>query len=502
MSRRKHNLQPTVALEVTRTHLLATIIRVPAGAAGPVVRCRQIKWRNAAVSLATPAGASEFTAALKQLATEEKLSGCEAGICLNEEFCVTRVVTGATDRVRRELSQLEERTSLYLTLGAGPKTHARSVRQVDARHQHALLTVTNKKVLDTIMAAAREAGLAVSLVEPVLVALARTVNRLQRDLDRPVVLVNLSRESFELGISYQGQLLLDYRPGGKSAQNGVAEIVHHHLARLDRYCQRYFQIPSGSLCEIFLCGGAEEVERAKLNFSSDPRLRVEPLPLDELSEIWAFDGSEAKTPFSALLGTQLALQKLSTDALGPNFMERIRAETRQPLLPALMRSAWPIAAALLLSLILTGLGVMKQATVEELSAQLKTLEPSAQKISQWRMKQITADKKTKYLTAIAKKLDRPDWQEMVATVGHCLPDDVWLETITIQSDGKMQLTGAAYGEGGIYEFIRYLKDYPSLTQVALEQTTPTNLASGPATKFDLNCDLTGHAGQAKQEKKP
>ena len=72
----------------------------------------------------------------------------------------------------------------------------------------------------------------------------------------------------------------------------------------------------------------------------------------------------------------------------------------------------------------------------------------------------------------------------------------------MQGDGKMQLTGTAYGEGGIYEFIRYLQQNPALGQVALEQTQPATLATGPATKFDVNCDLAGRSGGAKQEKKP
>src|SRR5438552_1535286 len=99
MSRRKQTQQPTLALGITRTHLLATILRPQGGGAPTAVRCREIEWRKSATSLASEAGAAEFTAALKALAAEEKLSGCETGICLNEEFCVTRIVTGATDRV-------------------------------------------------------------------------------------------------------------------------------------------------------------------------------------------------------------------------------------------------------------------------------------------------------------------------------------------------------------------------------------------------------------------
>ena len=77
--------------------------------------------------------------------------------------------------VRRELAQLEERSALYLSLGTGPKALAASVRQIDARHQHALLTVANKKTLETIVAAADRLGIEIDTIEPSLVAMSRCV---------------------------------------------------------------------------------------------------------------------------------------------------------------------------------------------------------------------------------------------------------------------------------------------------------------------------------------
>ncbi len=502
MGRRSKSHKPTLTLQITRTHVLATMIRPSHGEGPAVVRCREIEWRKTATTLASEAGAAEFAAAMKLLIAEEKLAGWETGICLNEEFCVTRIVTGPTDKVRKELTQLEERSSLYLTLGGGPKTHARCLRQLDARHQHALLTVANKKVLDAIMATVHDLGLEVTVVEPVLVALSRLLKKRGYDAEHPVIVANLSPESFELGISHQGQLLLDYRPGGRQSNQGVSEIVERHWARLDRYCQRYFKFNGGSLKSIYLCGADVDVQKAREGFSSDARLTIETPLADGLVENWDLSAVDRPATYAALLGTQLLLQRIETESTGPNFMERIRAETREPILPGLIKSAWPVAAALLLCVGLSAVVMQSELAVNALTAEMKELEPASQKISQMRIKQITADGKSKHLATMQKKLTRTAWNEMVATMGRCLPDDVWLEGISVQGDGKMQLTGSAYSEGGIYEFIRYLKQYPVLSEVALEQTTPATLASGPATKFDLNCDLAGYGNGAKQEKKP
>src|SRR6185295_1589179 len=104
----------------------------------------------------------------------------------------------------------------------------------DARHQHALFTVTNERVLHTITGAAQAAGLVVETVEPALVALARAAGHTGQDADQPVMLVNLGEQRFEVGITHRGQLLLDYRPGGRSASDNVSEVLQLHLARLDR----------------------------------------------------------------------------------------------------------------------------------------------------------------------------------------------------------------------------------------------------------------------------
>lgn len=494
MMRKNSANKTTAVLEITRSTILVTVAR-PQGSSHDA-RAREVTWRREATSLMTEAGAAEFTAALKQIVQEEKLAGARVGICLSEDYCVTRVASGLSERVRRELSQLEERSSLYLSLGTGRKSYARAVRNVDARHQHALLSVTNERTLQLINKVCHDLNLVVEVIETSLVALCRGIGHGGRDIDQPVIIVHCAETSFELGISHQGQLLLDYRPAGKTAPAQIAGILAKHLARLDRYCQRYFRFPAGCLRRVLLCGAEEYVAAAAAGFR-DTELRLEQLVANELDENLTIGEPGQSSKFAGVLGTHLVLLH-SLPNHAPNFMERIKAETQAPFWPVFWRAAWPFVGALAASLLLWVGVSFKEREFADLTNQMRELEPQVTRATLLKGQITHADNKMRHLQTIQKHLSNPGWVELISRVGKCLPDDVWLETILL-TEGRLTMSGAGYSEGGIYEFVGYLKQAPFVSQVALEQTTPTQLATGPATRFDVNCDLAGRNDRAKKE---
>ena len=75
--------------------------------------------------------------------------------------------------------------------------------------------------------------------------------------------------------------------------------------------------------------------------------------------------------------------------------------------------------------------------------------------------------------------------EVVATIGRCIPDDVWLDRLTVDNDGAVALAGESFADTGIYEFVRWLDKAPGLNQVALRGTRETQTVSGPTTNFDI-----------------
>src|SRR3972149_6534022 len=155
--------------EVCRSMLhLAFVARGSAGDGNDKVITRSIRWRKEATSLHTDRGVEELTEAFRTLVSDERLAGAKVGIALGGEFCVTRVITGPTEEVRREFAELEERSLRYLTLGPGPKALAGVIHQLDARHQHALLAVANQHTLDLLMKIAESVGVQLESIEPSL----------------------------------------------------------------------------------------------------------------------------------------------------------------------------------------------------------------------------------------------------------------------------------------------------------------------------------------------
>ena len=155
--RQKTALRTIFAIEVGPSQLYFARVTEAASGDETDVQTYAMTWRREASSIHTETGAAELAAAMKQLVSMQRLGGQQIYLTLNSEFCVTRVVTGTEDQVRREMAALEERSSRYLSLGQGPKTIAASIQQIDARHQHALLTVANQKVPNTIVRTAEDA---------------------------------------------------------------------------------------------------------------------------------------------------------------------------------------------------------------------------------------------------------------------------------------------------------------------------------------------------------
>src|SRR5882724_5978602 len=93
-----------VALEISGSMIHLALIVRNEGSEPEKVVTRSVAWRK------------ESTTLYSELVAEERLSGAQVHIALSGEFCVTRVVIGSTEDVRRELAELKERSHRYLTL--------------------------------------------------------------------------------------------------------------------------------------------------------------------------------------------------------------------------------------------------------------------------------------------------------------------------------------------------------------------------------------------------
>jgi Tfp pilus assembly protein PilN len=501
---RRKTASPTVAIEVCQTRLHVAM-REPPGAEGrSVIRTRTIEWRKQAATLHGEAARRELAQALILVANEERLRGAAVNVALSCDFCVTRVAIGRTNQVRQELKELEQRAGLYLGLGAGRKAVSAAVSPLDARHEHGLMAVANERLLDGLLAALLQAGFRPTVVQPSLLALSRLLGRAGLDANTPKLIVNLAEGGLELGISYRGQLLLDYRPGGRGGEDEAAEIVAQHWSRIQRYGTRVAQqlgakgdatLVSGG----FLFGAPHAVRAAQQSFARWGKLEVAAFEPSSIDKLWDFR-SPPGPEHAAALGNCFEIESPSN--LGPNFMERAVARQHRRLLPLIMQVGWPVAAVLLVSVVLGGVNFFEQSRCSELARRMEELEPARVKASRLQTELERAQVKMEHLKSIRRSIANPSWSEILATIAQCLPENVWLNRVEAGEARKLRLSGASYDGEAAFELVRWLDQAPGMEDVQLEGMQSQRLASGPATTFDVKLNLASFDGDAPERDEP
>jgi len=476
-----------VSFEICHSTLNLVVMHKPALSRPAEVHRRSIIWRDRSGTLFSQAGTEELTAGFKRLVAEQRLTGQTVRVALSGDFCVTRVLAGTSDRIRYELRQLEERAQLYLTLGPGHKLMAASVRQIDARHQHALLTIANEKTLDVLMHVAATVGLQIELVEPSLVAICRLIGELKHDHSEPILVLDLDEEGTELGISHGGQLLLDYRPGGRIGPAEIAALVQEHRIRLQRYCRRYFPFAEGELRRVLLCGKSDLVEEVHKTLRKSTELTVEKLEIGAHAGQWQFLDQQQSAESIAALGT--CLNPPGGEPRGPNLLDDLHSRPPTRLLTALAKTFWPIAAALLLAATLFGVNQWKEHQVAEIERRLAALAEQGGKAKQLRLVLTRADLKSEQFQAVAQRISRPPWQRLLDTIATCLPEDVWLERFELTGAGHIEIRGHSLTENGVFEFVSWLEKAEMVDKAAVESTRELRRKDGTVTQFQVECQL-------------
>jgi len=494
--RRRASENRCAAFELCRSTLNLGLVVRGDDAKHDRVITRSVRWRREAPSLHTDEGARELSEAFHTLVAEERLSGATTRIALNGEFCVTRVVTGSSENVRRQLDELIDRSNQYLLLGPGEKTTAESIQPLDARHEHALLSVANHDTLQLLVDISDSTGLKVEVIEPSLVALSRAQNQLSDGIGEACLVVQLDEGEAELGVCHQGRLLLDYRPGGHADADNIAQILAEHLERVQRFLSRqhYLQQP---LRHVYLSGEPEIVERARLRFAALRQFEVHILEPSQLEVDWQYASEAPGTEFAATLGTALVYGKSVGEERTPNLIERVLASSREPLRPFLMRAAIPAAAILLVAATLLALWGRELMTIASLRGELESYAPARRKADELKLTLLRTEAKLKELRTLEEKLPKPNWGVLLQHIAQSMPDDVWLDRITLRDSDTASLNGSSYTDGGVYDFVNHLKQVPEIDQIDLEGTGVGHTPSGPTTSFDLNLSLANSANDSK-----
>jgi hypothetical protein len=162
--------------------------------------------------------------------------------------------------------------------------------------------------------------------------------------------------------------------------------------------------------------------------------------------------------------------------------------------PILIRCAIPFAAVLLIAATLLGLHLKETHELAGIRAEMARLTPNAVRATELRLKMVAADAKTTQLKALQEKLPQPDWQRVLNHISQSMPDDVWLDRLSFHDSQSAALAGASYTDGGVYDFVGYLKQVPEISEIALEGTGVGQSPTGPTTSFNLQLTLANLAG--------
>ena len=491
--RRRKSEQRMFVIELSSSDL--GIVELHKGDAGQTdeVSASACCWRRNAASLNTPEGMTELTAALREVVREHSMHGAEIRVVLSGELCVMRTFRGPVETVRSEIQQLENRSRLYLSLGPGEKVLVSNVQALDARHAQALAAVCNRATLETIQSAAEAVGIEIAAIEPSLSALNRAVTRLEQTPSGSYLLVHINPSGMEVGVCHDGQLLLDYRPGGRSAVVDLPTLLETHLNRLSRHVGRYLRSAPPELKRIYLCGEEEAVRAAIGQFKQHSSLEVIHVRPSDVKATWQIAGAAGAHVTAAALGAMLAAY-LPGDADSPNLMQHIIECKREPLRPTLIRSALPMAATLLAMATLSIVNMRQEQTLVLMRGELDSLAVAQARATELRLQLVSARGKLVQLEKLASQLPGELGDDLLRRLAGCMPSDVWLNQLEIADCSTIRLQGASYLEAGVYDFVGWLEQAPGFAEVALKGTSPGTSQAGPTTSFDLEVNLAEEAG--------
>jgi len=486
--RKLPNIQ--VAIEVQRSELTLVVAKRD-GSNLTEIRGHHIPWLHEAESLRTADGVRELSAALTTLVGKERIAGASAYVSLSSDLCVTRVVAGDNESLRTELRNLHDRSNQYLLLGAGEKAVAESTRAIDAKHSQTWLTVTNKETLDNVVTAIQDAGLVVELVEHSLVAMCRAVGRTGRDKDRPVITVDVNERGVDLGVSYRGQLLFDYRPGGVDSKDHIGEIVSRHLERIQRYCARQFRNVSGNISEVLLCGIPDDLTLVAKQFVGS-NLTAEILdPKTILPESDYSASLTLNTHYVAPLGSLVIeaeqLEQSASERGLPDLMDTYRARQKEPLVPALLKAAWPIAAMLFVSVGIFGVAALEDGKAARGESEQASLEVDRGRVQKLRLELDEATHRIRHAATIISSVPKPTYHKLIGAIGQSAPEGVWLELLRVDDNGTVSIQGPGRTDDLVFAFVQQLKKLPMLSDVTLQGQQPIQLEQGSAIRFDIKC---------------
>jgi len=433
---------------------------------------------------------------LQQLVDRYRLQGQNVHVALGGDICVTRTFFGTHEEVDANCKELCDRSSHFLVLGRGKKVHCKAERSVDAKHKRAWITLAQHSLLEFVTQAIEESGLRLGRVEHTITTLCRIAGNAGLDTTQPVLMVLTGRGLADLIISYQGQLMLEYRPAQKKGSDACrldmwSDAINRHLKCLQRFLGS--QLPKGheQLSMVCIPGtrwtptGTTASQLTTMGLSPvnlsvdqvcDGLITDKPLPTNEMmAAIWLSRQMSELEPEPQYSGD------LSTD-----FRPENRLTFR-----SLSRVLWPVAASILLVLGVGMDSIRQKSSLAALEQQLDEMQ--SVRIEANQLKDRIASSKEVLLVSdsLQAKLATPIAEDVMRALGRALPEGCWLKQFSITPNAKIGITGSCFTNDAIYEYVSMLKNSGLLRDANVIATRSVRSSSGPTFEFEVEGVLSG-----------
>ena len=446
-------------------------------------------WNPDRFNLQSPEASNQLTSTLIALAKKHQLHRLDVRLCLDDALCVTRVVTGDTEAVQRELDAIQVRSQLYISLGLGEKLTGNLRETTDGQLEYALTSIVNLRTMQVVFNAFNAARIRLESIEPVTLATTRGVGLLGADKNQPVLIVSVDKNRCDLAITRAGRLMLSYRISGSIQPQAIADQILSHMTRLRRFCQRVRSQQGSSLDQIFILGDRSIADPLTevLKGSSD-RIQVATLQIPD--SIHSALSLEVPSEVSMTLWAARQWSDERTDLLpAPDLLAQLFQLQHEPMAQRLLKSFFPvvIAAGLMLIVSLMYLNdwrrfALLQSRLDSVSAHLSIAQDE---LSDWDAKQrlVTSYQILRQQTVVTR-LD-----ELIHSIAPCLPTNTRLESLSLNDDKTLSLRGAMIASDTTYEMLLALKQLPEISQVSLESVNAVGDARENQMQFDVRCKL-------------
>lgn len=483
-SKRQTSIEKKAALWIDQQQLFLGL----SNASGQFVVHRE-NWNPDGFNIQSPEAAERLTNALVSVTKKNQLHRYDVRLCLDDALCVTRVVTGESDAVQRELDAIQVRSQLYISLGLGEKLTGNLRETVDGQLEYALTSIVNLRTMQVIYNAIMAARIRLESIEPVTLSTTRGVGLLGADKDRPVLLVSIDKNRCDLAITRAGRLMLSYRISGTIQPQAIADQILSHMTRLRRFCQRVRSQQGASLEQIYILGDRSIADPLSeiLNAASD---RIEVAKLDVPEAIHAASSNQVPEEVSMALW---AARQWSHDRLdllpSPDLLAQMAKLQHEPIMRRVVRNFYPVAIAAGLILIVSMMYLNDwqrmaslQSKLDAVSAEVSIAE---EELSDWDAKQrLVSSYRLLRQQIVATQLDG-----LVKSIAPCLPTNTRLDSFSLNDDKTLSLRGTMIAGDLTYELLLALKQLPEISQVSLESVNAVGDARENQIQFDVRCNL-------------